>query len=133
MDAMANKINEILQDPESVAQLRSLASMLGGGASASPPGSDAPAAPPSAAPPSAAPPASFDGIPPDMLQNMMKLVPILRDMRRETPDTGLLRALRPLLSAPRQKKVDDAIRIMQLLNILPELKQTGILHSLFGS
>lgn len=128
MDAMANKINEILQDPESVAQLRSLASMLGGGASASPPGSDAPAAPPSAAPP-----ASFDGIPPDMLQNMMKLVPILRDMRRETPDTGLLRALRPLLSAPRQKKVDDAIRIMQLLNILPELKQTGILHSLFGS
>ena len=128
MDAMANKINEILQDPESVAQLRSLASMLGGGASASPPGSDAPAAPPSAAPP-----ASFDGIPPDMLQNMMKLVPILRDMRRETPDTGLLRALRPLLSAPRQKKVDDAIRIMQLLNILPVLKQTGILHSLFGS
>lgn len=128
MDAMANKINEILQDPENVAQLRSLASMLGGGASASPPGSDAPAAPPSAAPP-----ASFDGIPPDMLQNMMKLVPILRDMRRETPDTGLLRALRPLLSAPRQKKVDDAIRIMQLLNILPELKQTGILHSLFGS
>lgn len=128
MDAMANKINEILQDPESVAQLRSLASMLGGGASASPPGSDAPAAPPSAAPP-----ASFDGIPPDMLQNMMKLVPILRDMRRETPDTGLLRALRPLLSVPRQKKVDDAIRIMQLLNILPELKQTGILHSLFGS
>ena len=37
-----------------------------------------------------------------------------------------LRALRPLLSEKRAKKVDDAVRIMQLVQLLPTLKESGL-------
>ncbi len=129
MDAMADKIGAILRDPESVAQLQSLASMLGVNAPDAAPAAESAAAAPSAPP---APAAGAAAIPPEMMQGMLKLAPVLRDLHRETPDTGLLRALRPLLSAPRQKKLDDAIRIVQLLNILPELQASGVLRGLLG-
>ena len=129
MDAMADKIGAILRDPESVAQLQSLASMLGVNAPDAAPAAESAAAAPSAPP---APAAGAAAIPPEMMQGMLKLAPVLLDLHRETPDTGLLRALRPLLSAPRQKKLDDAIRIVQLLNILPELQASGVLRGLLG-
>ena len=129
MDAMADKIGAILRDPESVAQLQSLASMLGVNAPDTAPAAESAAAAPSAPP---APAAGAAAIPPEMMQGMLKLAHVLRDLHRETPDTGLLRALRPLLSAPRQKKLDDAIRIVQLLNILPELQASGVLRGLLG-
>lgn len=125
MDAMTEKIGAILRDPESVAQLQSLASMLGIGAPGAAPADEKKAPAEAAVPPA-------PEISPDLVQGMMKLAPVLRDLRRETPDTGLLRALRPLLSPPRQKKLDDAIRIVQLLNILPELQSSGILRGLLG-
>ena len=124
MDAMADKIGAMLRDPESVAQLQSLASMLGVGADSA---EGAGAGTGTESKPPASP-----AIPPETVQGMMKLAPILRDLRRETPDTGLLRALRPLLSPGRQKKLDDAIRIVQLLHVLPELQSSGVLRGLLG-
>lgn len=38
----------------------------------------------------------------------------------------LLRALRPHFGPERQKKVDDAIKIMQLINVLPLIKESGL-------
>ena len=34
--------------------------------------------------------------------------------------------MRPLLSPRRARKVDDAIRIMQLIQLLPALKESGL-------
>ena len=42
------------------------------------------------------------------------------------PNIDLLRAMRPLLSPRRARKVDDAIRIMQLIQLLPALKESGL-------
>lgn len=47
-------------------------------------------------------------------------------------NTELLQALRPHFSEERQKKVDDAIRILGLVKILPLLKESGILDGLGG-
>ncbi len=44
--------------------------------------------------------------------------------------TALIKALKPLLSEPRQKKADDAIKILRLLQLLPLLRESGMLNNL---
>ncbi len=44
--------------------------------------------------------------------------------------TKLLSSLRPLLSEERQKKVDTAIKLLRLIDILPYLKESGILNEI---
>ena len=46
---------------------------------------------------------------------------------REDENTQLLRALKPHFSPERAKRVDDAIRILQLIKLLPLIKEMGIL------
>ena len=41
--------------------------------------------------------------------------------------TQLLYALKPLLSEPKREKVDTAIKILKLIEMLPLLKGTGLL------
>lgn len=60
---------------------------------------------------------------PAMLQKIMQAMQLFS---QENPKVELLRALRPLLSEKRAKKVDDAIRIMQLMQVLPMLKESGL-------
>lgn len=59
-------------------------------------------------------------IDPQMLLKMMKL---MQTANRETPSSGLLRALKPLLREERRGKVDEAIRMVQLFSLLPLLKE----------
>ena len=54
---------------------------------------------------------------------MTRLMPLLSQAGQEDDATRLLRALRPLLGHARQKKVDEAIRILQMLRLLPLLKR----------
>ena len=59
------------------------------------------------------------------MDNMiMKMQKIFSKMQADNDDIALLRALRPHIK--NEKKVDDAIRIMQLLNALPALKESGL-------
>lgn len=125
MEQMTDRLNAILQDPEAMAQIQSLASsMFGGGGNASATNA---AAPPVSAPP---PVPERDGLSPDMVSMMTRLAPMLQNMRKETPDTQLLHALRPLLSPPRQKKLDDALKLLQLMSVLPMLQHSGLLKGL---
>ena len=52
--------------------------------------------------------------------------------RQEDKNVQLLRALKPHMSAARQSRVDEAIRLCQLLALLPVLRDSGLLHSLLG-
>lgn len=45
----------------------------------------------------------------------------------EDSRTKLLTALKPHLSEPRREKVDTAIKILRMLELLPLLKESGIL------
>lgn len=123
MESITDKINELLQDPETMAQIQSLATMFGNGNQP-----EQPSVPP-ASPPSVAPPLG-DSMNPELMSMVMKLAPVLSGMRKETPGTHFLQALRPLLSDPRQKKLDSAVKMMQLMSILPTLRQSGLLNQL---
>ena len=74
----------------------------------------------SQAAPQAPPPAP--AIDPGMLMTLQRAV---QAVSAGNKNVDLLRALRPHFSEARQKKVDDAIRLLQLLNLLPVLKESG--------
>lgn len=67
------------------------------------------------------------GLDPELLQTIMKLLPLLSQFRQEDKNTRFLNALRPMLGAPRQKKLDDSVKLMHLMKMLPVLKDQGVL------
>ena len=67
---------------------------------------------------------------PEMLGALMKIAPLLGTVNQEDDNTRLLHALRPLLKSERQKKLDEAIKIMRMLKFLPLLKEQGILQGI---
>lgn len=62
---------------------------------------------------------------PDMAQ-LMKIQKIFSSFSKEDENILLLKALKPHLQEKNQKKVDDAIRIMQLISVLPMIKESGL-------
>ncbi|MFU0832085.1 MAG: Signal recognition particle protein [Oscillospiraceae bacterium] len=123
MDDLSSMLNGILKDPESMEKIKSLAGMLGGG------GGSPPASPPASASP--APNAGDNRTPgnvdPDSLKMVMKLAPIISKFRQEDDSTRLLRALRPFLKEEKRKKLDEAIRLMQIVRMIPFIRKSGLL------
>lgn len=135
MDDLAAKIGELLNNPEAMERIKNMASMFG--AAGGPSGEKASAPPAAPAPPSDAVPAVPDvpavpnppavpGMDADMLKTMMKIAPMLSRFRQEDDSTRLLRALRPFLSPEKRKKLDEAIRLMQFVRMIPLIKSSGI-------
>ena len=110
MDDLSGLIQNLLQDPQTMAQVQNLASSLGLSDTV-----------PSASP---APPAD------PMVSALMRAAPLLSAANQEDDATRLLAALRPLLSEVRQKKLDEAARILKLLRLLPILKESGVLQNI---
>ena len=57
---------------------------------------------------------------------LTSLLPLLNNMRSDDQNTALLRSLRPYLHGDREKKLDDAIKMMQFMKVLPVLKDKGL-------
>lgn len=73
---------------------------------------------------------SVFGIPDsDELMSIMSIVSKL-NQKNDDARTALLAALKPHLSEPKREKVDTAIKILRLLDLLPALKESGILGKL---
>ena len=141
MDDISSRINQILSDPQSMQQLQTLAQSLGLSAPA-----ETAAPPPS---PSSGKDMSQEGTllsqfglgqqqpaPPPPSIDMNSILQIQKAMQlfaNSNKNVELLRSLRPLLSERRQKKVDDAVRIMQLIQMLPMLKEAGLFGALGGT
>lgn len=139
-----DRLGELLQDPQVVEQLRQAAAGLLGGAQGNAPAQAAPAAQPEGgglasllSQGGAAGLASLlgGGAPqpaadPGMVQMVARLAPILARAQQDDDATRFLYALRPLLGESRQKKLDEAVKMMKLLRILPLLKGSGALESL---
>lgn len=154
MDDLSQQINQILSDPQSMKQIQDMMGALGlsgdpqpaapqtGGAQTAGPqtgGFD-----PSAlagmlsslgggtgAPPQNAGP-SLGGLTPETLQMVSRLAPLLGQVNREDDSTRLLFALRPLLSPARQKKLDEAVKILHMMRLLPLLKDSGMFSGLLS-
>lgn len=67
------------------------------------------------------------GLSPDMINTIMKLAPILSSVNEDDKYTSFLRALKPLLSKSRQKKLDESSKLIKLIQIFPILKNSGII------
>ena len=57
---------------------------------------------------------------------IMKIKDVMANFGKGNDNVMLLQKLRPHFSEKRQKKLDDAIKIMQLISVLPMLKDLGI-------
>ena len=142
MDDISSRINQILSDPNSMQQLQTIAQSLGLGSPSEPIVQEVPPPAPNngidmnqltallsqfglgqAQPPS---PPSID------MNSILQIQKAMQLFAGGNKNVELLRSLRPLLSEKRQKKVDDAIRIMQLIQMLPMLKESGLFGTLGG-
>ncbi|MBD5082162.1 MAG: hypothetical protein HDT44_10430 [Ruminococcaceae bacterium] len=66
------------------------------------------------------------------LEAIMKLGEMLSVMNSSSDkNTQLLLALKPHLRPENRQKVDNALKLIKIINILPLLKDSGILNGLF--
>ncbi len=113
MDDLNEKLAGILNDPESMERVRKMAENLLGGKEEpeekqnSSPNLDGFA----------------DGIDLGLLMNLVSKF----NSSEENERTHLLHALKPYLSEKRQAKTENAIKILKLLELLPLLKDSGLL------
>ena len=113
MDDLSEKISSMLSDPQQLAKIREMAAGLLGNEQ------------PSAPPPTPAVPSL-----PDI--DMGKLLGIMSKFKSQGTDnrSRLLLALKPHLSEKRQERVDRAVKILKLLDMLPLLQESGLMNIL---
>ena len=117
MDDISEKLAEILNDPDSLNRVREMAeNILGGNNKKS-----------ENTPPPAADFGSLFGGDIDPAQ-IGKIMSVMSRLKADKDDdrARLLLALKPHLSAPRQEKVDTAIKLLKLIDLLPFLRDSGI-------
>ena len=123
MDDLAAMISQFLNSEEGMQQLRSVSQALGLGDIAGEQQNQTNSAPSFA---------SSGGQPQIDMNTVMMLQRAMSAMGQEDKNTELLRALKPHFSPERAKKVDDAIKIMRLIRLLPMAKELGLFDKLKG-
>lgn len=112
MDDLNQKLSQILNDPESMNRVRQMAeSILSDKEEETTDDS------------------IFGSFGSEELGNIMSIVSKLNNQQNDAR-TSLLLALKPHLSEAKQEKVDTAIKILRLLDLLPILKESGVLGKL---
>ena len=133
MDNIQEKIAQLMSDPETMSQVQSLGKMLGLGNQNSPVentvstgnvginiNNNRNQVPLSTANIS-------NGVPTEMMSKIMKLMPVFQQLNQEDDVTRLLQALRPFLSEDKCRKLDSAKKMLQIMRIIPLLKEGGII------
>ena len=116
MDDLAGMLSQVLSNGEAMQQIRAAASALGLDGAGAPPPQGAQSAPPQDAP------ASGAALDPATLRILQQAAGVFS---QNDPNTDLLRALKPHFSPERAARVDDAVRILQLMRLLPLLSANG--------
>ena len=115
MDDLAGKITELLGNPELMNQIKQLSGLSGSQKEENTKESPPP-------PPEESESEDNFEFPAEMLQMFLKIGPLLSSINKEDKYTRFLKALKPLLSKERQKKIDTSSQILQIVKILPLLK-----------
>ena len=71
-------------------------------------------------------------IDPMQIGNIMKMMSLIKQQNTDDDNTRLLLALKPHLSDERKKKVDKALSLLKIAKLLPVLKESGIMNLLGG-
>ena len=103
MDDISEKIEKILNDPESIENLKNMADSILSGDS----GADMP-----------------------NMENLGAVMSIINKLKQnnENDRTRLINALKPYLSEKRQSKADNAIKILKLIELWPVIKESGMFN-----
>ena len=104
MDDLEQKLSSLLADPAAMERVGSLLRSLGA--------DDAPPEPAESTAPTSPPAPSLES-----------LLPLLTSAGKENPNTALLQALRPYLHGEREKRLDDALHLLRLTELLPLLNR----------
>lgn len=115
MAEFEEKLNALLNDPASMAQIMQLAqsfSAQSGNSAAPPPSPPPPADPPPADPSSLS--GLLGGIDPKLIG---KLLPLLQGAGKNNESAQLLYALRPFLKPERQDKIDRALQLSRMIHL----------------
>ena len=108
-DELSKKLDDLLNSPDGMEKIQTMMATLG----------ISPEVLNSATEPEPSPPAVPE------LDGLLKLMPLLSQMGKDDQNTTLLKALRPYLHGDREKRLDDSVRMMQLLKFLPLLQKGG--------
>lgn len=118
MDDISEKLAEILNDPESLGKVREMAENILGGNNQKKENTTSTGD-------------NFNlafgdmGFDPALISKIMSIMSRLKS-DKEDNRSKLLLALKPHLSTPRQEKVDAAIKLLKLIDLLPFLKESGL-------
>ena len=115
MDDISARLAEILNDPDSMKSLNEMAENLLGSQNAQSDNSSAEQG------------SFFDGFDPAMISKIMNIMSRLKSNSRDNR-ADLLLALKPHLSAPRREKVDTAIKLLKIIDLLPLIKETDLFN-----
>ncbi|MBQ2062309.1 MAG: hypothetical protein II458_06500 [Oscillospiraceae bacterium] len=108
MAELEDRLNALLSDPDSMAQVMQMAQQLSATMGQSQPAGSAPPAP-------SAPSAPAEGLDPKLLT---RLLPLVREYSQSSSQTmNLLMALRPFLKPEKQEKVARAAQLSHLIHI----------------
>lgn len=134
MDDLAKKLSELLNSPDGMQKLQQAAASLGQMMGNS--GEEEAAVPTEMPLPPAADPVPAPSSPaPDIAEGLgglgdmaavARLLPLLSGVKKDDENTVLLKALRPYLQNERQQRLDETIKIMHMLQILPMLGGGGL-------
>lgn len=122
MDDLGERLAAVLNDPQMLSELQTMAKGLLGGAGD---GERTESAKQSA--PDFSSMFEDGGIDPLQMANIMGIISQLKS-RGNDDRSQLLLALKPHLSAPRREKVDTALKLLKIIDILPVLKDSGLLN-----
>lgn len=117
MSELDEKLNALLSDPNSMAQVMQLAQQLSGTfGGASQPASASPPPPPQQQPPQPSFDTSFlGGLDPKLIGRFLPLIQEYTQSNSNT--TQLLYALRPFLKAEKQDKIERAAKLARLIHL----------------
>ena len=113
---MLGKMGAILSDPESVQQLQELAQMLQQETGGESQGQQASAEKTESG--------EFD------INMLLRIQELMGAMQNNDEDAKLLLALRPHLKDQRQKKLDQAVKLMKLYAVFSAVRENGLLQDL---
>lgn len=121
MDDIAEKIESLLADEESMRQIRELAAMFSAEGGFSGDGEAA----------SVSGTGSEDGGFPDFPDiNFAAVMQLIGAMSRSDRNCDLLIALKPHLCTERQLKLDRAVKLLKLYNAFTAMRESGMLNDL---
>lgn len=120
MDDLSARLAEILNDPKAMSEVRAMADSLLGEKSQAASTDTAPTTDLSSL-------FSGGGLDMKQISSIMKIVNTIKE-RQDNTRAQLLLALKPHLSEPRREKVDTAVKLLQLIEAFPILKESGILN-----